>query len=112
MGSSWDMSGQWMENGWTIDGQCIENGCVYVRKSGKCVYVYVFVVAAACVAALARAVKLSVAMLPRPVVRQQRKSGRGLRSGPNGCVGSSPLVRRSKALERSSMGLPAHAADF
>ena len=45
------------------------------------------VVAAACLAVLARAAKLSVATLPRPVVRQQRKSGRGLPSGPNGCVG-------------------------
>ena len=39
------------------------------------VYVVVVVVAAACLAVLARAVKLSLAMLPRPVVRQQRKSG-------------------------------------
>ena len=38
--------------------------------------VYVVVVAAACLAVLARAVKLSLAMLPRPVVRQQRKPGR------------------------------------
>ena len=50
-------------------------------------YVCVFVVvAAACLAVLARAAQLSLAVLPRPVVRQQRKSGRGLRSGPNGCV--------------------------
>ena len=89
MGSSWEMNGQWVENGWTIDGQCVENGCVYARKSGKRVCVYVFVVAAACVAALARAVKLSVAML----LRQQRKSGRGLRTA----VSDHPLVRRSKA---------------
>ena len=38
-------------------------------------YVYVVVVAAACLAVLAGAVRLSLAMLPRPVVRQQRKSG-------------------------------------
>ena len=36
--------------------------------------VYVVVVAAACSAVLAGAVKLSLAM-PRPIVRQQRKSG-------------------------------------
>ena len=54
------MFGKWM---------CV---CVQVRK---CRYVYVVVVAAACFAVLARAVRLSLAMLPRPVVRQQRKSG-------------------------------------
>ena len=59
------MLGNWM---------CV---CVQVRK---CRYVYVVVVvvvAAACFAVLARAVRLSLAMLPRLVVRQQRKSGRG-----------------------------------
>ena len=83
--------------------------CVQARKFAK---VYVVVVAAACLAVLAGAVKLSLAMLPRPVVRQQRKSGRGLRSGPTGCVGSSPFVLWSKALERSSMGLPPSAAEL
>ena len=42
--------------------------CVQVRE---CMYVNV-VVAAACLAVLARAVKLSVAMLPRPVERQRK----------------------------------------
>ena len=47
--------------------------CVQVRKRR---YVYVVVVvAAACFAVLARAVRLSLAMLLWPVVRQQRKSG-------------------------------------
>ena len=54
------MLGKWM---------CV---CVQARKF---VYVYVEVVAAACLAVLAGAVQWSFAMLPRPVVRQQRKSG-------------------------------------
>ena len=67
--------------------------CVQVRK---CRYVYVVVVAAACLAVLAGAVRLSLAMLPRPVVRQQRKSGRG-QLAERLCQ-ITPLVLWSKAL--------------
>ena len=63
------MDGKLREDVWKMD-VCV---CVQVRK---CRYLYVVVVvAAACFAVLARAVSLSLAMLPRPVVRQQRKSG-------------------------------------
>ena len=49
--------------------------CVRVQVR-KCRYVYVVLVgAAACFAVLARAVRLSLTLLPRPVVRQQRRSG-------------------------------------
>ena len=80
--------------------------CVQVRK---CRYVYVVAVAAASLAVLAGAVRLSLAMLPRPVVRQQRKSGRGQLA--ERLCRITPLVLWSKALERSSMGLPHGAAD-
>ena len=54
-------------------------------------------------------VEFSVALLPRPVVRQQRKSGRG-QLAERLCQ-ITTLVLWSKALERSSMGLPHGAAD-
>ena len=60
------IDGNMMEGVWNMDVcMCAVRTCVYVNV----------VVAAACLAVLARAVKLSVSMLPRPVVRQQRKSG-------------------------------------
>ena len=77
--------------------------CVQVRKC-RCVYVVV-VVAAACFAGVARAVR----MLPRPVVRQQRKSARGQLA--ERLCHITTLVLWSKALERSPVGLPHGAAD-
>ena len=74
---TWRNDGKWLDNKWKMwkmDGKLRED-VWKMEQVRKCMCVYVVVVAAACLAVLAGAVRLSLAMLPQPVVRQKRESG-------------------------------------